>query len=115
MFLKMIDTSRVCDINIECGNVKNNSVLLNIPNDLIEKLSDTFIQKLKLILKNMGYKGIKEIKRFDSASFGKEFDYKNIIHQPYNDYILTIKYEHSYNLVREWEEDMEIIENYIEV
>ena len=45
MYLKMIDTSIICDINIECGNVKNNSVLFYIPNDLIENLSQSFIQK----------------------------------------------------------------------
>jgi hypothetical protein len=112
MILKMKDTSYISDWGIEIGQLKNSMVLLYIPNDLIEQLSDSFIQKLKLIYKNMGYQAIKEIKRFDKNKYGKELDYKKIIHQPYSEDILIIRYEYSHNLVREWESDIEIIENY---
>ena len=37
-------------------------VSIKIPDELIEMLSKTFIQKLKLVYKNMEYIGIKEIK-----------------------------------------------------
>jgi len=112
MYLKMISKNEIRNISVECGSMKNNSVLVEIPDDLLIQLSSSFIQKLKLVFKNMNYISIKEIKRFDKSSFSSIFDYKNIIHLPYNEDILYIKYEHSYNLVREWENDIKIIEEY---
>ena len=112
MYIEMKDKSYIADWGIEIGQLKNNMVYLFIPDELVNMLSKTFIRKLKLVYKNMKYIGIKEFKRLNKNKYSTQLEYKNIIHQPYNEDILYIKYEKSYKLVREWENDIKIIEEY---
>ena len=112
MYIEMKDKSIITEWGLESGTIKNDMKYLFIPNELITMLSKTFIQKLKLVYKNMEYIAIKEFKRLNENKYSQKLEYQNIIHQPYNDDILNIRYEHSYKLVREWENDIKIIEEY---
>ena len=108
----MKSKSFITEWGLEIGAIKNNMKYLFIPDDLVAMLSKTFFTKFKLVYKNMKYIGIKEFKKFNENKYSSKLEYKNIIHQPYNEDILYIKYEYSYELVREWENDIKIIEEY---
>lgn len=109
MYIEMVDKSYIADWGLKIGALKNNKVIMYIPDELISKLSDSFIDKLKLLLKNNKYQSFKEKKRVDFNKYGKVFEYQNIVHLPYNENILTIKYEYSFNLVKEWQNDIKKI------
>jgi hypothetical protein len=112
MYIEMVDKSYIAKWGLEIGKLKNNKVIMYIPDELINKLSDSFIDKLKLLLKNNQYQSFKEKKRADFNKYGKVYDYQNIIHLPYNENILTIKYKYSYNLVKEWQNDIKKINRF---
>lgn len=108
----MVDKSYIAEWGLEIGTLKNNKVILYIPDELISKLSNSFIEKLKLLLKNKKYQSFKERKKVDFNKYGKVFKCENIVYFPYNENILSIKYEHSYNLVKEWQSDIKKINRF---
>ncbi len=112
MYIEMRDKSMICEWGMEIGELKNDMKYMYVPDELIKLLSDTFIQKLKLLLKNMKYIAIKEFKRFNADKYSNSLEYYNITNLPYDENLLYIRYQHSYKLVREWEEDIEQIRNY---
>ena len=64
MYIAMVDKSYIAKWGLEIGTLKNNKVIIYIPDGLISKLSDSFIDKLKLLLKNNQYQSFKEKSRF---------------------------------------------------
>ncbi|WP_457744527.1 hypothetical protein [Sulfurimonas sp.] len=107
MFLLFKDKSNIAQWGLELGH--SDIKYIEIPDNLLEQLSVNFLRVFKQYLKQKQYSSFKQRKRKPNY---KEIFLNNIIGMDFDTNKIYIKYEHHHNLIREFEEDIKIINIY---
>ncbi len=110
MFILFKDNSHTADWGLELGY--SNIKYIEIIDSLIDTLSPNFIRVFKQTMKQKKYSSFK-IRKTKPKNL-KELQLHNFVDMNFDTSKIYIKYEHQHNLLKAYENDVEIVSKYYE-